>query len=40
MEQAVEKFLAEVDAMLERLKQDDPASLEGIVRQSLAVVGQ
>lgn len=40
MEQAVVKFLEEVDAMLLRLKQDDPSSLEGIVRQSLEAVNQ
>jgi hypothetical protein len=35
MERAVEQFLEEVDAMLLRLKQDDPSSLEGVLKQSL-----
>jgi hypothetical protein len=35
MEKAVEQFLEEVDQMLERLKQDDPSSLEGVLKQSL-----
>jgi hypothetical protein len=38
MEQAVEKFLAEVDELLARLKQDDPASLEPALKRSLEVV--
>jgi hypothetical protein len=38
MEKSVEQFTAEVDAMLESLKQDDPASLEGVLSQSLKVL--
>lgn len=40
MEQAVEKFLAEVDEMLERLKQDDPNSLAGALARSVEALGQ
>lgn len=38
MEKAVVQFISEVDAMLVRLKQDDPSSLEGILSKSLELV--
>lgn len=40
MEKAVEKFLAEVDELLARLKQDDPSSLEGVLKQTLEAIGK
>jgi putative phage-type endonuclease len=38
LEDAVMKFLGEVDDLLTRLKQEDPSSLEGALRQSLEAV--